>query len=100
MIENTQLEAETNTHQRQLTPSQRAMVVVKARGFYDKRAKKRQGERTDKHPGKSTGKSIDARDEAGKAAGVAGSLVDRARKVRTKGGEAAGMVRKHQPNCQ
>ncbi len=75
-----------NLHRRQLTPSQRAMVADKARGLYDKRAKERQ--KLSEGRGKKgviTLPPLKARDEAGKAVGVGGSLVDRARKVRTKG---------------
>jgi len=45
-----------------------AMIAAKAKDLYEKEAKERQGERTDKHPGKFTGKSGDSRDKAGKAA--------------------------------
>lgn len=83
-----------NGARRHMTPSQLAMVADKARDYYDKRAKERQkasgGDRKSEKAkigcGKSTTTdSLKARDEAGKALGVSGSLVDRARKVRTEG---------------
>jgi hypothetical protein len=60
-----------------MKPSQLSIVAGKARKFYDEAAKERQGERTDKHPGKVTTMSSRARDAAGKAVGVSGTLVDR-----------------------
>jgi hypothetical protein len=70
---------------RQLTPSQLGLVAAKARAYYDADAAKRKAElggRPSKNklpvmlPGVVTS---DARDAAGKAVGVSGSLVDRAR---------------------
>ena len=90
-----------NLHRRHLQPSQIAMVGDKVREVFDLRAKERQAEgRTE--GGRTAGrgrakdgdslpvmlpasKRSDARDEAGKAVGVSGSLIDRARKVREKG---------------
>ncbi len=74
-------------------PSQLAMVADKVRDYYDQQAKERMVE-----GGKSAGRSrpqqgvvnlpppVKARDAAGKALGVSGKLVDRARTVREKGG--------------
>ena len=80
-------------HRRHLQPSQIAMVGDKVREVFDLRAKERQKShggtapgKTKDTPGNVTGSvSVDARDEAGKAVGVSGSLIDRARKVREKG---------------
>lgn len=79
-----------NYHRRQLTPSQRAMVADKARELFDTRAKERMKARKGKQPGASRANCPDlskgrSRDAAGAAVGVGGSLVDRARMVRTKG---------------
>lgn len=82
-----------NLHRRQLTPSQRAMVADKARDLFDVRAKERMKEGGEKagrgrpQKGKVTlPPPIQARDEAARAVGIkSGSLVDRARKVRTEG---------------
>jgi len=83
-----------NLHRRQLTPSQVSMVGDTLREIFDLRAKERQKEsikdRDEKGRAKSTGGNSTttgqkARDEAGKAVGVSGSLIDHARKVRTKG---------------
>ena len=74
---------------RHLTASQRAMVAGRARGIYDEQAKERQKEAGEKYhtgskkvpvkvPEPSKG---DARDLAGKAAGVSGTYVDRATRV-------------------
>ena len=72
-----------------MTPSQLSMVGDKARAFYDKEAKDRQkaagGDRTSEKGKSASGKltgTADARDAAGKAVGVSGSLIDRAAKVR------------------
>jgi len=76
-----------NLHRRQLTPSQRSMVAARVREFYDNAAKERQrasgGDQkakavVEKLPQPDTGK---ARDQAGKAAGVSGKMVDYATKV-------------------
>jgi hypothetical protein len=81
-----------NLHRRHLTASQKSMIGDKARELFDKRAKDRQKEHGGTAPGKpkntsgkTTGSVQDARDEAGKAVGVSGSLIDRARTVREKG---------------
>lgn len=83
-----------NIRRRQLTPSQRAMCADKARDLFDKMAKERMAE-----GGKSAGKGRPrqgvedlphpmtgkSRDQAGKAFGVSGKLVDEARIVREHG---------------
>ena len=75
-----------NLHRRHLTPSQKSMVGDKARELFDKRAKERQ-----KRKPKSVvvelppQKKSKSRDQAGKAVGVSGTLMDRARKVAEKG---------------
>ncbi len=83
-----------NLHRRHLTASQKAMIGDKARELFDKRAKDRQAAaikirdekgRAKSSPGKDTISGQTARDEAGKAVGVSGSLIDRARTVREKG---------------
>jgi hypothetical protein len=66
--------------------SRRAMVGDKARDVYDKRAKERQ--KLSEGRGKKgmvTVPHLKARDDAGKAVGVSGSLIDRARIVREEG---------------
>jgi hypothetical protein len=78
-----------NLHRRDLTPSQRAMIGNKARDWYDAEAKKRMSA-----GGKEAGRGrpqqgvetvpppIDAgkaRDQAGKAVGVSGKTMDKAR---------------------
>jgi len=75
-----------NKHRRHLTPSQLAMVADKARKFYDDAAKERQKTKGG-HSGPVSLPEAkgDARDKAGKALGVSGSLVDHAHKVREKG---------------
>ncbi|MCE5268909.1 MAG: hypothetical protein LLG00_13605 [Planctomycetaceae bacterium] len=58
------------------------MVADNIRDYYDKQAKQRQKEHAGTAPGKNTGgksttsDSGKARDAAGKAVGVSGSLVD------------------------
>jgi hypothetical protein len=82
-----------NGDRRHMTPSQLAMVGEKAFEYYEKLAKERQKEHGKTAPGKRgntpgtiTGSvSADARDQAGKAVGVCGSLIDRARVVKEKG---------------
>jgi hypothetical protein len=66
------------------------MVADKVRDYYDKQAKERQRVRKGDQPGASVANlphldSGKARDAAGKALGVSGKLVDRARTVREKG---------------
>ena len=88
-----------NLHRRHLTASQRAQVGARARKMYDEAAKARQ-QAGQKRGGEIAGRgrhkeadSIpvhlpeckgDARDLAGKAVGVSGSLIDRATKVLEK----------------
>lgn len=68
-------------HRRHLTPSQLSMVATRARAEYDRRAKERQKRKpADSVPVKLPEQKTDARDAAGKALGVSGSLVDRAGK--------------------
>lgn len=78
-----------NLQRRHLSASQKAMIGDKARALYDRQAKERQklSEGRGKKgvvsvPHLNEGKS---RDLVGKAVGVGGSLMDRARKVREKG---------------
>ena len=59
-----------NLKRRQLTASQKAIIAADALPQFEKEAKKRQGERTDKHPDKNVRKSEPehrARDDAAKA---------------------------------
>lgn len=82
-----------NLHRRHLTPSQLAMIGQRVRKMYDDAAKERQS--ASGGPKKSKEKAVpvslpepvkgDARDLAGKAVGVSGSLIDRAAKVIEKG---------------
>lgn len=75
-----------NLHRRHLTASQKAMVGDKARELFDERAKERQKRKpADSVPVILPEQKMDARDEAGKAVGVSGTLMDRARTVRSKG---------------
>jgi len=84
-----------NRHRRHLKPSQLATVAARAREFYDKAAKERQKQHGGTAPGRKMEgtlpvslpevKRSDARDAAGKAVGVSGSLVDRGTKVLTQG---------------
>jgi len=83
-----------NVHRRQLTASQRAMAVDRGRELQESAAKERMsaggGDRKSK-TAKSGPVTVpeaikgDTRDILGKAAGVSGSLVDAARKVRKEG---------------
>lgn len=71
-----------NKHRRHLKPSQLAVVAAKARKFYDAQAKERQKRKpADSVPVVLPEQTGDARDLAGKAVGVSGSLVDRGTKV-------------------
>jgi ParB-like chromosome segregation protein Spo0J len=77
-----------NLHRRHLTPSQRSMVGARAREWYDQQAKERQrASGGDRRSGKSVPVTVpepikaDARDQAGKAVGVSGKLIDYATKV-------------------
>lgn len=72
-----------NLHRRQLTPSQRAMVGQRAREFYDEQAKLRQKQGRVKLPDPSS--AGHARDQAGKAVGVSGKMIDYAAKVQREG---------------
>ena len=82
-----------NLHRRHLTPSQRSIVADEIREFYDRKAKERQKEAGKEHgrgqekvPAKlPEPKKADSRDEAGKAAGCSGKLVDAATTVRKLG---------------
>ena len=75
-----------NLRRRHLTPSQVSLVGAKVRDYYDKLAKERQKRKpADSVPVTLPEQKSDARDAAGKAVGVSGSLVDRATKVKEKG---------------
>lgn len=76
-----------NIQRRQLTSSQRAMCADRARRMYDEQAKmrKRGGQGGKLLPVISPEAKGDARDHLGRAFGVSGSTVDRARKLRTHG---------------
>jgi hypothetical protein len=72
-----------NLHRRHLTPGQRALCAARAREWYDKQAKRRQKQGQER--GGKSRHSIpvnvpetrgDARDQAGKAFGVSGKMVD------------------------
>jgi hypothetical protein len=79
-----------NLRRRQLDASQKAMAAAKARALYDRQAKERMqsGKGSDGSGGRGhkknppenlpDGSSGDARDQAGKALGVSGKLVDMA----------------------
>lgn len=71
-----------NLHRRHLTPSQKSMVVARARGIYDKAAAERMkaGKKADPMENLPQGKGA-ARDAAGEAVGVSGKTVDFATKV-------------------
>lgn len=83
-----------NLHRRHLTPTQRAMAAARAREIYDRAAKERQkasggdrksGDRksvVENLPQPNDGKS---RDQAGRAFGVSGKLVDMATNVLRRG---------------
>jgi hypothetical protein len=73
-----------NLHRRHLTASQLSIVADKARAMYDEQAKERMnaGKKGDPVENLPQGK---ARDQAGKAVGVSGKLVDAARQVREHG---------------
>lgn len=84
-----------NLHRRHLTASQRAMIAAKAKELYEKEANKRMtaGKGSDgsggrghkRNPVVSLPKGLGrARDQAGKAVGVSGSLVDKGAKVLKK----------------
>ena len=79
-----------NLHRRHLTPSQASMVGSRAREHYDRLAKERQRARKGNQPG-ATPVNLpelskgDSRDQAGKAVGVSGSLIDRGTKVLEQG---------------
>jgi superfamily I DNA and/or RNA helicase len=63
-----------------------AIAAAKTREFYDKRAKERQKRKpADSVPENLPEQNGDSRDEAGKAFGVSGRLVDYASKVLKKG---------------
>jgi len=74
-----------NLHRRHLDPTQRGLSAARAREFFDERAKKRQGTRTDIPETLPEGSPGDARDEAGEAFGVSGKQVDKASKVLPQG---------------
>lgn len=75
-----------NLHRRHLSPTQLAMVGGRARDLYDKQAKERKKRKgADSVPVSVPEQKGDARDKAGKAVGVGGSLIDRATKVLEKG---------------
>lgn len=87
-----------NLHRRHLSPSQVAMVGGRARDLYDEAAKARMnagkggdgsgGRGHKKNPPVNVSEGLgtgDARDKAGKAVGVSGSLIDRATKVLKEG---------------
>jgi hypothetical protein len=92
-----------NLHGKQHTASQRAMIANSLLPFYQSEAKERQKEHGGTAPGKSLVVKIPqvkeerlvspeqrfpgnkARDEAGKAAGVSGTYVDKARDVKGTG---------------
>lgn len=79
-----------NTDRRHLTKSQLAMAAAKAREHFDKLAKKRQHSTLKKGDSPVVAKvpqreTSRARDEAGKAFGVSGRMVDYATKVIEKG---------------
>ena len=82
-----------NLHRRHLTVSQAAMCAQRARAMYDKAAKERQREHGKTAPGKpkntcdqkSTSVSGKARDDVGKAFGVSGPSVARAKQVQQHG---------------
>lgn len=84
-----------NLHRRQLDTSQRAMIAAKARDYYDKQAKERQKDHGGTAPGKpkentcgnvaSSDRGPQSRDQAGKAVGVGGRTVDKAKKVQKQG---------------
>ena len=57
------------------------MVAAKALPMLEAEAKKRQGTRTDKHPGKIAGKSGEARDQAAATTGVSARYVQDAKKL-------------------
>lgn len=79
-----------NLHRRDLTPSQRAMIGDRARGWYDEKAKEKY-DATVGRPSKSVEtlppitEKVKARDQAGKAVGVSGRTMDRAKRVREQG---------------
>lgn len=81
-----------NLHRRQLDTSQRAMIAAKARDYYDKQAKERQAEQARRNQPQSQKvatlpplEKSKARDQAGKAVGVSGRTVDKAKKVQKQG---------------
>jgi len=81
-----------NLHRRHLTTSQKAMIGDKARELFDERAKERQADSARRNQPQSLkvvtlppSEKSKARDEAGKAVGVSGSLMDHARNVRKRG---------------
>lgn len=75
-----------NLLRRQLSPSQRSMVGDKVRDFYDRQAKERMAAGHNQHTSPMEklpqGSAGTARDQAGKAVGVSGKLIDCARTVR------------------
>jgi len=83
-----------NLRRRHLDVGQRAMIGDKARTYYAQQAKERQRKHSDTAPGKpavNTSGTVsgsdfgEARDQAGKAVGVSGPTMDKARKVREQG---------------
>jgi len=85
-----------NVKRRNLTPSQRAAIVVEFLPQLEEEAKRRQGRRTDLEPNTSGSSDPEvsspsepkrAREEAGELAGVSGATVDRARRVKEKAPE-------------
>lgn len=80
-----------NLHRRHLTPSQRSMVGARAKEHYERLAKERQKERKGKQPGATSPEKLpelstgDTRDQAGKAVGVSGRMIDHASKVIEEG---------------
>lgn len=73
-----------NVKRRHLTPVQCSTVSVEALPLFEAEARARQGTRTDKHPGKSSGKSRDARDDAATATGVNPHYVTDAKAIKSR----------------
>ncbi|MCZ6651724.1 MAG: DNA methyltransferase [Planctomycetota bacterium] len=85
-----------NLARRHLSASQKAMIAVDALPLFEKEAKKRQGTRTDKLPGKNAQKSKPerrARDDAAKAFDVSPRYIEAAKAIVEHSPELAKAVR-------